>query len=101
MMRSFTFVVAAASVAAALTTHAKNTTTSGDHVDFFLDDSIDGKGLYAVSVIEACNPTETVYALQCTAVADDSSYVDSAICGSDASVRNRLTRGNKDTKSCP
>ncbi|KAK4141445.1 uncharacterized protein C8A04DRAFT_14080 [Dichotomopilus funicola] len=83
-MRSFTVAVAAASVAAGLTIHATNTTASGNHANFFLDDSIDGQGMYAASVIEACNPLETVYAIQCTGVADDDYYVDSRTCGSDA-----------------
>ncbi|KAH6614406.1 hypothetical protein B0J18DRAFT_439304 [Chaetomium sp. MPI-SDFR-AT-0129] len=84
MMRAFTFAVAAAGVVGGLNIHAKNTT--GNHVNFFLDDSIDGQGLYAASVIEACNPKETVYAIQCTAVADEDYYVDSRVCGSGAST---------------
>lgn len=93
-MRSFTIAATAATALASLANSLAirdNSTTSGNtpgSVKLFLDDAIDGQGLYAASIASVCKDY-TVYAIQCTSARED--WIGSNTCGPDAEVCNLNT----------
>ncbi|KAK3305302.1 uncharacterized protein B0T15DRAFT_193015 [Chaetomium strumarium] len=76
-MRSFTTTLAAAATLASLVVAQNNS------VNMFIEDGINGQGLYAASIISACKD-QTVYALRCTSARDDD--IKPTICGPDVSA---------------
>ncbi|KAK4239961.1 hypothetical protein C8A03DRAFT_13685 [Achaetomium macrosporum] len=78
-MRSFAIAAAVSTLASFAV--AQNNTGSGNTVDLFIDDDINSQGLYAASIVSACND-QTVYALQCTSARGD--VVGSRTCGAAA-----------------
>jgi hypothetical protein len=89
-MRSFTIAATAATTLASFANSLAirdNSTTSGDTVKVFLDDALDGQGLYAASIASVCKD-HTVYAIQCTSASED--WIGSNTCGPDAEVCNSI-----------
>ena len=85
-MRPFTIAAAAATTLASFANGLatrNNSTTSPNSVRLFLDDTLDGKGLFAASIASVCKD-RTVYAIQCTKAPDG--YTGSASCGPNAPV---------------
>ncbi|EAQ83378.1 predicted protein [Chaetomium globosum CBS 148.51] len=85
-MRAFTIAAAAATTLASFADSLAirdNSTTSGNSVELFHDDSLNGQGIYAASIASVCKD-QTVYALQCTSAKDDSIGIET--CGPDAPI---------------
>jgi hypothetical protein len=77
-MRSSTITAAAVAALASVALAQNNS------VNMWIDDALNGQGLYAASVVGACKD-QTTYALRCTSARD--SDIGSRTCGPAAPVR--------------
>lgn len=85
-MHLFNIVTAAAALAS-FAAAADNSTGSGNNVQLYINDGVNGRGSYAASIMSVCKD-QTIYAIQCTSARRGGVHIGTSTCGTAAPVRN-------------